>query len=64
MLTENDDRWDGHRINYLEDTEAWRAFDPPVFDCLRTAVLDRKERNIKVLETRTETPILPKPSFF
>ena len=61
MLTENDDRRDGHRINYLEDTEAWRAFDPTVFDCLRTAVLDRKERNIKVLE---DSQLLQNTSFY
>ncbi len=61
MLTESDDRRDGHRINYLEDTEAWRPFDPPVFDCLRTAVLDRKERNIKVLE---DSQLLQNTSFY
>ena len=61
MLTENDDRGDGHRINYLEDIAAWRAFDPPVFDCLRTAVLDRKERNIKVLE---DSQLLQNTSFY
>ncbi len=61
MLTENDDRRDGHRINYLEDTEKWRAFDPPVFDCLRTAVLDRKERNIKILE---DSQLLQNTSFY
>ena len=61
MLTENDDRRDGHRIQYLEDTDAWRTFDPPVFDCLRTAVLDRKERNIKVLEN---SQLLQNTSFY
>ena len=50
MLTENDDRRDGHRVNYLQKPEAWRSFDPPVFDCLRAAVLERKERNLKALE--------------
>ena len=50
MLTEDDDRRDGHRVNYLHKPEVWRSFDPPVFDCLRDAVLDRKERNIRALE--------------
>ena len=40
MLTENDDRRDGNRVNYLKEPEAWRAFDPPVFDRLRQQVPD------------------------
>ena len=61
MLTENDDRRDGHRVNYLQEAEAWRIFDPPVFDCLRTAILDRNERNIRVVE---ESGLLPNTSFY
>ena len=61
MLTENDDGRDGHRVNYLQDPEAWRAFDTPVFDCLRTAVLDRKERNIRAVE---ESGLLSNTSFY
>ena len=61
MLTENDDRRDGHRVSYLHDAEAWRVFDPPVFDCLRTAILDRKERNIRVVE---KSGLLPNTSFY
>ena len=61
MLTANDDRRDGRRVNYLEKAEAWRAFDPPVFDCLRTAVLDRKERNIRAVE---ESGLLSDTSFY
>ena len=50
MLTENDERRDGHRVSYLHKPEEWRSFDPPVFDCLREAVLSRKERNTRALE--------------
>ncbi len=61
MLTENDDRRDGRRVNFLQEPEAWRAFDPLVFDCLRTAVVDRKERNIRAVE---ESGLLPNTSFY
>ena len=61
MLTENVDRRDGNRVNYLQEPEEWRAFDPPVFDCLRTAVIDRKERNIRAVE---ESGLLSNTSFY
>ncbi len=48
-------------MNYLQEPEAWRAFDPPVFDCLRTAVIDRKERNIRAVE---ESGLLSNTSFY
>ena len=50
MLTRNDGKAHGHRVNYLHNPGEWRTFDPPVFDCLRKAVLDLKERNVKVIE--------------
>ena len=61
MLTPNDGRRDGHRVHYLSDPEEWRTFDPPVFDCLRTAVLDVNERNVKIVE---KSGILPNTSFY
>ena len=61
MLTENVDRRDGNSVNYLQEPETWRAFDPPVFDCLRTAVLDRNERNIRTIE---ESGLLSNTSFY
>ena len=61
MLTENDDRKDGHRVNYLRDPEVWRGFDSPVFDCLRAAVLDRNERNVGTVE---KSGLLPNTSFY
>ena len=50
MLTENNDSGEGHRVNYLLEPALWRDFDPPLFDCLRNAVLDRMERHVKVIE--------------
>ena len=50
MLTQNDERQDGRRIAYLREPESWRGFDPPLFDCLRSAVLDRNLRDVEILE--------------
>ena len=50
MLTPNHEKREGHRVNYLREPDRWRCFDPAVFDCLRSAVLELKERNINVLE--------------
>lgn len=61
MLTEDDDSRDGHRVDYLQDPTVWRGFDPSVFDCLRTAVWDRKERNIRSIE---ESGLLTGMSFY
>ena len=61
MLTENDERRDGHRVSYLIKPEGWRSFDPPVFDCLREAVLERKERNIRAVE---ESGLLSETIFY
>ncbi len=61
MLTKNDDKRDGHRVNYLQQPAAWRGFDPPMFDCLRTAVLDRKERDVGVVE---KSGLLPNTTFY
>ena len=61
MLTKNDDKRDGRRTNYLKKPAKWRHFDPPVFDCLRTSVLDRKERNVKVIE---ESGLLSNTTFY
>ena len=61
MLTRNDERGDGHRVDYLRMPDRWRCFDPPVFDCLRSAVLDSRERNIRVVE---ESGLLPNTTFY
>ncbi len=50
MLTQNDNKGDGQRVNYLHQPVEWRIFDPLVFDCLRTALLERNERDISVME--------------
>ena len=49
MLTQNDSRGGG-RVAYLWKPDEWRAFDPPLFDCLHAAVCGRNERNVRVIE--------------
>lgn len=61
MLTQNNKRRDGHRTAYLRAPGSWRRFDPPVFDCLRTAVFDRKERNVRAIE---KSGLLPECRFY
>ena len=61
MLTRNDERQDGHSVDYLREPSRWRCFDPAVFDCLRSAVLDLKERNTRVVE---ESGLLPNTTFY
>ena len=61
MLTDNDDRKDGHRVSYLEEPATWRHLDPFVYDCLRAAVLNRKERHVRVVE---RSRLLPNATFY
>ena len=61
MLTENDDKKDGHRINYLKEPTVWRDFDPVLFDCLRDAVLENNTRDLMIVE---ESGILPNTDFY
>ena len=62
MLTQNDGRLsDGRRLSYLTQPGERRDLDPPLFDCLRAAVLDRNERSIKIVE---ESGLLPNASFY
>ena len=50
MLTPNDARPDGHRINYLLEPERWRKFDPVVFDHLREQIIERRKRAVSSIE--------------
>ena len=50
MLTPDDLRPDGHRIQYLREPEKWRRFDPVVFDLLRNQVIQRERRKIDSIQ--------------
>ncbi|MBT3191079.1 MAG: hypothetical protein HN341_00840 [Verrucomicrobia bacterium] len=49
MLTADDGRPDGGKTRYLDQAAVWRAYDPPLFDILHTAV-EAGERNISAVE--------------
>lgn len=50
MLTPDDKRSDGRRIQYLHRPSVWRAYDPAVFDLLVRSVVGEPERNVSRLE--------------
>jgi len=35
MLTEDDNRNDGGKIQYLQDSDKWRKYDPALFDVMK-----------------------------
>ncbi len=61
ILTRDDDRSDGNRINYLRQPEKWRNFDTSLYQYLQDNVLLRKIRDVKILET---SDILTNCSFY
>ncbi len=50
MLTPDDLRPDGHRIQYLSEPEKWRKFDPAVFDLLHDQVIQRERRKVNSIQ--------------
>lgn len=51
MLTQNDLRPDGHRIEYLREPDKWRRFDPVVYDHLREQVIEHQNRKVSSIES-------------
>jgi hypothetical protein len=60
MLTPDDDRGDGGRIEYLSQPEKWREHDPALYDHLERSVLQRRVRNVSEIEN---SDILPSCRF-
>ena len=56
MLTPNDPRPDGHRIDYLRQPEKWSSFDPVVYQFLREQVIERQIRNVNTVESSNIIP--------
>lgn len=46
MLTPDDGRRDGRRVQYLDAPDKWRKYDPPLFDCLRECVQVEGARSV------------------
>jgi hypothetical protein len=61
MLTPDDGRTDGRRIEYLEDPDTWRGYDPELFDALRRYVVEQGDRKVKLLR---RSGLLPNTDFF
>jgi hypothetical protein len=61
MLTPDDPRPDGHRIQYLFNPDKWRRYDSEVFDYLYNYVIEEKSRNIYSLE---KSKVIPNCSFY
>jgi len=64
MLTPDDGRSDGRFVEYLQQPERWRHYDPALFDRLREMIALRGERDIDLVDLVGEAGILPAARFF
>jgi len=55
MLTEDDNRNDGGKIQYLQDSDKWRKYDPALFDVMKWSIENNK-RSIDVAEKKYLIP--------
>jgi hypothetical protein len=61
MLTEDDDRADGGKLDYLLKQDTWRGYDEELFDTLREAVVFKGERSVRVAK---EKDIIPGADYY
>lgn len=61
MLTNNDTRTDGKLIDYLDDPEKWRQYDPHLFDTLASCMTNQSNRSVKWAE---EYHLIPSAVYF
>lgn len=61
MLTLDDGRTDGRFVQYLEDPEKWRKYDPDLFDTLKRSLKTHPGRNVREAETAN---IIPSAEYF
>ncbi len=55
MLTEDDNRNDGGKIQYLQDSDKWRKYDPALFDVMKWSI-EKNKRSIDVAEKKYLIP--------
>jgi hypothetical protein len=55
MLTEDDSRNDGGKIQYIQDSDNWRKYDPALFDVMKWSI-DKNKRSIDVAEKKNLIP--------
>lgn len=61
VLTEDDSRSDGSRVEYLQRRDQWGAYDPPLFEHLRRQVVDCSARRVAAIQS---TKLMPNVRFF
>ena len=61
MLTEDDDRPDGGKLDYLLKPDTWRGYDEELFDTIREAVVVRSERSVRVAK---ENDLIPGAGYY
>lgn len=61
MLTHDDNKTDGGKIDYLLKPNKWRKYDPELFDVLRDTVIMQEKRSVQIIEN---SGILPACRFF
>ena len=60
MLTPDEGGSNGKRIEYLQQDKKWRRFDEDLFNALRKAVVDDRERSV----ARAEAAAILDPAVF
>jgi hypothetical protein len=55
MLTEDDNRNDGRKIRYLQDSDKWRKYDPVLFDVMKWSI-EKNRRSVDVAEKKDLIP--------
>jgi len=56
MLTEDDDRPDGGKLDYLLKPDTWRGYDEELFDTIREAVVVKGERSVRITKEKDLIP--------
>jgi len=56
MLTEDDSRPDGGKLDYLLKPDTWRGYDGELFEALREAVVIQGERSVQGADKRNIVP--------
>jgi len=61
MLTADDGRADGNFTAFLSKPQAWRKYDPPLFDLLHKWVVSDRSRNVTLAQNAN---LLPEAEFY
>ncbi len=56
MLTEDNDRPDGGKLDYLLKPDTWRGYDEELFDSLHEAVVVKRERRVRIAKGKDIIP--------